>query len=269
MQTPVLFDSFAVAADTEILPAFMPVPGMGVLAVNAFVIRSEQPVLVDTGLGGLGEAFVDQLASTLDLDDLRWIWITHADPDHVGALGKLLARAPRAKVVTTYLGMGKLGMIESIGPIGPERFHLLNPGQELDVGDRTLRAVKPPTYDAPETTGAFDTRTGAWFCSDSFGALLQSPASSASEIDSAELAEGAVTWATVDSPWLHGTSADVLDRGLERIARLDPSIVLSAHLPPARNMLDELMGYTRVARTATPFVGPDQTALLRMLSAVA
>ena len=39
------------APDTVVLPTFHPVPGLGVLPVNAFVIKAKEPVLVDTGLG--------------------------------------------------------------------------------------------------------------------------------------------------------------------------------------------------------------------------
>jgi hypothetical protein len=35
----------------SILPSFFPIPGMGFLAVNAFVIKAKEPVLVDTGMG--------------------------------------------------------------------------------------------------------------------------------------------------------------------------------------------------------------------------
>jgi hypothetical protein len=34
-----------------------------------------------------------------------------------------------------------------------DRVHLVNPGQQLTVGDRTLTAVKPPVFDNPATTG--------------------------------------------------------------------------------------------------------------------
>ena len=37
--------------DIEVLPANFPIPGMGFLAVNAFVIKAKEPVLVDTGMG--------------------------------------------------------------------------------------------------------------------------------------------------------------------------------------------------------------------------
>jgi hypothetical protein len=37
----------------EILPteAHFPIPGMGFLPVNAFVIKAREPVLIDTGMG--------------------------------------------------------------------------------------------------------------------------------------------------------------------------------------------------------------------------
>jgi len=42
---------YQVTSDIEILPAHFPIPGMGFLAVNAFVIKAGEPVLVDTGMG--------------------------------------------------------------------------------------------------------------------------------------------------------------------------------------------------------------------------
>lgn len=264
MQSPVLCEAQNVLPDTTVLPGFMPVPGMGVLAVNAFVIRAGEPVLVDTGLGALRETFLAQLERVVDLDDLRWIWLTHTDPDHVGALRAVLERAPKAKVVTTYLGMGKLGMFE---PVAPERVYLLNPGQSLWVGDRSITAIAPPTFDAPETTGALDTRSGALFSADSFGAVLREPREAAADIPSDELCDGMLTWATVDAPWLHSIEAERLDGALGALRRLEPRVVLSAHPPPATRMTETLLGHLRAARTAPPFVGPDQQALMQMMAA--
>ncbi len=75
----------------------------------------------------------------------------------------MLELAPNARIVTTYLGMGKLG----IQGFPVERVYLLNPGQSLDVGDRTLQALTPPSYDAPETTALFDNKTRTLFSADS------------------------------------------------------------------------------------------------------
>jgi flavorubredoxin len=260
-----MFPRRHVAADTEILPAFMPVPAMGVLPVNAFVIHAAQPVLIDAGLPALAEEFVATLAEAIDPADLRWIWITHMDADHVGALERLLALAPQAKIATNFLGFGKLGMRL---PVAPERVHLINPGQTLDVGDRKLVALEPPTYDAPETLGLFDTRSHALFSSDSFGAVLDRPAETTAEIDPDELRRGMTTWASVDAPWIHEVTRHVLAQRLDRLPLSAASVVLSSHLPPSREIPDRLRSNVERARTEQPFVGPDQEQLRQIMAAV-
>lgn len=107
----VMLECQAAGSDWRVLPAFLPVPGLGGLAVNAFLLKGAEPVLVDTGLATLGEAFVEALEAEIDLDDLRWIWLSHTDADHIGNLARILERAPRARVVTNFLGMGKMGML--------------------------------------------------------------------------------------------------------------------------------------------------------------
>ena len=72
--------------------------------------------------------------------------------DHLGNIEAVLTEAPNARVVTSYIGMAKMGL----HGLPLDRVYLLNAGQSLNVGDRELLAVKPPTFDAPETTGLFD-----------------------------------------------------------------------------------------------------------------
>ena len=108
MDYPMMFEPRSVAAETESLTSYFPIPGYGVLPVNAFLIRATQPVLVDTGLAALREEFMQNLRSVIALNDLRWIWLTHTDSDHLGNLEAVLAEAPNARLVTTFLGMGKL-----------------------------------------------------------------------------------------------------------------------------------------------------------------
>ncbi|MDZ7843080.1 MAG: MBL fold metallo-hydrolase [Gammaproteobacteria bacterium] len=259
---PTMFETRRVTPDTDALCAYVPLPGYGVLPVYAFVIHAAEPVLVDTGLAALREDLLQALAAVIDPAELRWIWVTHMDADHIGNLEAVLTRADSAKVVTTYLGMGKMGLMG----LPAERAWLLNPGQSLELGDRRLEAIVPPSYDAPETTGLYDSRSRALFSADCFGALMQEPAESAAAIEPGALRDGLVTWTTVDAPWL--SLAD--DTGMRAITdcvrRLDPEIILGSHLPPAHGMMDTLLGHLDAARSAPRFEGPDQTALERMMA---
>jgi flavorubredoxin len=92
-------------ADWTMFNAWAPLPGLGAIAINSLLLKGKEPVLVDTGIAPLGDAFMAQLEQEIDPKEIAWIWISHADVDHIGALQKVMDRAPKARVVTGYLGM--------------------------------------------------------------------------------------------------------------------------------------------------------------------
>jgi hypothetical protein len=258
MDTITSFEPVEQPGDVFLLPAYCPIAGLGVLPMHSMLIRGAQPTLIDTGPRATSAAFVERLGTLIDLKDLRWIWITHADPDHVGALAPVLERAPSARVVTTFLGLGKLGLL---GLVPPERAYLLNPGQRLDIGDRELVGLRPPIYDAPETLAAFDARTRSLFAADAFGALLDAPAADAGEIAAPALRSGVLTWASIDAPWLEHMPERALASVLADVRQLGVSHIYSAHLPPAHHQGDSLAALLLAACGRKPFVGADQRAL--------
>ena len=64
MDKPTMFEPRLVATDTESIVSYFPLPGYGMVPVNVFLIRSVQPVLVDTGLGALKDPFMENLRSS-------------------------------------------------------------------------------------------------------------------------------------------------------------------------------------------------------------
>jgi len=247
METLTQGSAFEVAGDVFALPAWCPVPGMGVLPMSSFLIRGRQPTLVDTGPAPLSGPLRAELEELLDLSDLRWIWLTHTDPDHVGGLQDLLERAPAARVVTTFLGAGKLGL-HSAPPV--ERVHLIEPGGSLDIGDRELVALRPPVYDAPETIAAFDPKSRSLFAADCFGTLSSGPVRRAEDLSAGALRDGMLAWASIDTPWLELVDPDRFERSLSAVRGLAPARILGAHLPPARGMTDTLLAHLERARAA-------------------
>jgi flavorubredoxin len=256
--------TYKAAPDVDVVTSTAAISGFGNLAINAFVIHAAEPVLVDTGAVRESEDFMAALRTVIDPADLRWIWLTHTDFDHIGALAPLLEENPEIRVITSFLGVGIMGLF---APLPMDRVHLLNPGQSLSVGDRTLTAVKPPTFDNPITTGLYDDRSGALFSSDCFGALLSEVPQRAEELSDEVLRQGQIFWATVDSPWLHSTDVAVFARQLDALRAFDPALVLSSHLPAATGAsLPRLIASLEAVPGAAPFVGPDQAALEHMLA---
>jgi len=254
-----------VADDTYILPSEFPIPGFGTLAVNAYVIKAAEPVLVDTGLLQDSSAFMAALESVIDPGDLRWLYLTHPDLDHVGSLHAVLERAPQMRLVTTFLGFGILSLANQL-PM--DRLYFLNPGEGLDVGDRTLNAIRPPTFDNPSTTAFVDSKSRALFSSDSFGALLPEMVDDARDLTDDVLHGGQVVWATVDSPWLHNIDRGRFATELNAVRGIDPTIVLSSHLPPAAGLTDRMLKTISSVPDSQPFLGPNQPALEAMLASM-
>ena len=259
-----MFTTYKAAPDIDVLTTNFPIPGLGQLAINSFVLHGDVPVLVDTGPVVERESYLTALESVIDPADLRWIWLTHTDGDHIGALGQLLADYPDINVITTFLGVGIMSVSD---PLPMDRVRFVNPGQSVTLGSRTLAAFRPPTFDNPSTTGFLDTSSGVLFPSDCFGALLQDVPQNAADLAEGELRDGQVFWATIDSPWLHEVDRGKLLLALDAVARLEPSLILSSHLPAAPgSMVDQFVTSLAAVPGAGPFVGPDQEALERMLA---
>lgn len=258
---------FTAIPGIDVVPSAVELPNLGSLMINAFVLHGPEPVLVDAGVVAERDDFVAALRTVIDPADLRWLWLTHTDFDHIGAIAALLSESPHLRVVTSFGGVGIMGLFD---PLPMDRVHFINPGETLALPDRTLTAVRPPSFDNPITTGFHDDRTNALFSSDCFGALLAELPQDAAELSEAELRSGQVLWTSIDSSWLHKADPDVLARDLDHIRRFEPSVVLSSHLPPAPgHLLDLFLGSIAAVPASDPFVGPDQAALEQMLATMA
>jgi hypothetical protein len=259
---------FTPTPGVDVITTTADIPALGSLAINAFVVHGSEPILVDTGTVVGSADFMTALRSAIDPSDLRWIWLTHTDFDHIGSLPTLLDENPEIQVITSFVGVGIMGL--SSTPLPLDRVRLVNPGQTVTLGDRQVTAVKPPVFDNPITTGFVDHRSGALFSSDCFGALLPSVPENAEDVDPAILREGQVRWTTIDSGWIHDVGRAAFGATLDQLRAIRPSMVFSSHLPPAPGaMLDQLVDALAEAPDAARFEGPDHAALEAMLAGMA
>lgn len=256
-----------IGRDVTVLNDQVPVPGIGFLPVNAFVLHAEQPLVVDTGLTLPTENFLDVLGSVIDPKDVRWIWLTHPDRDHTGGIFDLLDAAPQARLVTTFIGAGILSLQQ---PLPMDRIRIVNPGESLDLGDRILTGFRPPLFDNPATVGFYDHSSGTCFSSDCFGAVMPTPELAAGadvrDVPPDALRHSQLTWATIDSPWLSTVDTTKFLGTVQPLRDMNPGVVLSTHLPPAVSHTSVLLDMLTQAPQADPFVGPDQQGLEQLLA---
>jgi hypothetical protein len=244
------------------------IPGLGVLPINAYVLHAEQPMLIDTGMPVSRPEFLDALASVIDIADIRWVWLSHPDRDHMGSLFDVLAAAPAARLVTTFAAVGYLGTEFDL-PL--PRVFLLNPGQTLDLGDRKLHAFRPPLFDSPMTVGFYDDKTGTCFSSDCFGGpmptLEAAHVEDVSEVSAQVVRDAQLLWVGVDSPWVRTADPVKFAASYAQLRQFAPARLISSHLPPMAECLTPMLDFLSVAPSAPEFVGPDQAALEAILGA--
>ncbi len=68
---------------------------------NSYLIREEKNVLIDTVDHKFSREFVQNLRSEIDLADIDYIIINHAEEDHAGALTELMAHIPDTPIYCT------------------------------------------------------------------------------------------------------------------------------------------------------------------------
>jgi glyoxylase-like metal-dependent hydrolase (beta-lactamase superfamily II) len=259
MDQPRFLGARKTAPDVTTFTGYFPIADLGVLPANSHFIHAKDPILVDTNGVAFQSEFIAALEQVTDLAALRWIFVSHTDLDHIGNLEKVMALAPQAKVVLPGLGAAKMSLREGFDM---SRLMPLDHGQQLDLGDRKLVLLKPPTYDAPETTGFFDTKTRVLFSVDSFGALLDRPYEETAEIGDATLRDGMTTWAGIDAPWLGMVDKSRLGALLADIGRLDPAAIISGHLPmTAGSTMHKVLGNMLGALSEDRFRHPDRETI--------
>jgi glyoxylase-like metal-dependent hydrolase (beta-lactamase superfamily II) len=243
--------------DVWVLASSQSAPGHGVLPVNAFLLRDDPAILIDTGLSSEADEFMDRLWSLVGRTDLAAVFLTHEDADHAGNLLGVLDAAPKARLVTNYVTLGKLLERTAI-PL--DRVDVVNPGDRVPRTSRPLTVLRPPVYDAPGTVGLHDAATGVVVTADAFGAYLPQPAGDASEVPVEELVSGLVTFNRVNHPWTAVADAGRFGAALDAVAALAPTVLLSSHAPPAGQGVNLLIDALRCLPELEEYIAPDQQA---------
>lgn len=216
-----------VAAETWVIPeVFTAAPGTFV-PINSMVIAGAEPVIVDTGTALNRQRWIDAVFSIVDPVDVRWVFLSHDDHDHVGNLVPVLELCPHATLVTTWFMVERLRGDHDL-PL--ERMRWVNDGESFDAGDRTLVALTPPVFDSPTTRGLFDATSGVYWAADTFASLIPDwRLRDVGEMDHAFWHETMLANNRMISPW-HGLTDEVrFNRHVDRVATLPVTTIASAH----------------------------------------
>jgi len=226
-------EPYRIADDTYLIPNLVPAePGTFVM-VNTMVILAEEPVIVDTGAPLHREQWLRNVESIVDLDDVRWVFLSHDDGDHLGNMHPILERAPHATVVANFFS-NERASLEPDRALPITRQVWLEEGRSFDAGDRRLRLFRPPVFDGPTTRGLYDERTGVMWAVDSFAALTTGAVYEAPDLPSELYDETFTLFNSMISPWHQWLAPEAYGRHVDTIEAIAPTAIASAHGPVLR-----------------------------------
>ena len=256
---------YRVAPDTYIIPELVPGPPGTFVTLNSMVITGEQPIVVDTGNELSRREWMDAAFSIVDPADVRWIFLSHDDHDHIGNLTAVLDVCPKATLVTNWFTVERTARAMEL-PL--HRMRWINPGESFDAGDRTLTAVRPPIFDSPTTRGLFDSKTGVYWAVDSFASLLPGDVTESDDVPHELWRDSFSFFAQMISPWVELTDPPKFAATVDAIARLDASVIAGGHTAALRGpRLQEAIGMLRTLPTQPMAPIPGQLDLDAILLA--
>jgi flavorubredoxin len=170
-------------SDNKILPISQDVHWVGVLdrelvtfdivmhtpygtTYNSYFINATHKAVVETVKDKYFDVFLAKLKTLCDPAELEYIIVNHTEPDHSGGLKKLLAIAPKAKVVGSGNAIRYLGHM-----LGHDFPHIqVKDGDVIDLGDKHIRVIGAPNLHWPDSIYTYLEEDKLLFTCDSFGA---------------------------------------------------------------------------------------------------
>lgn len=132
---------------------------------NAYLIRDQKNVLIDTVWNPYDYEFVAHLKEVIDLQSIDYIVVNHSESDHSGALPTLMAEIPNTPIYCTKNGEQILrGLYHQ-----DWNFVTVRTGDTLSIGDNTLTFIECPMCHWPDTMVTYADKEQILFSNDVFG----------------------------------------------------------------------------------------------------
>ena len=220
---------------------------------SSYLVGDEELFLVDPGTSNSVSRILDWFEqNSISPSRLKGILLTHIHLDHAGATGHLVEKIPNLDVYVH--GKGKRHLVDptdllqsveeatgnrfsqygTLKPVPEDRILTVNGRSTISFDSREVLAVSTPGH-APHHVVFQDKRTAALFTGDAAGLYL----------------DGRLIPATPPPSFDLDKSLESLDK----MAQLDPSVLLYSHYGPGRNPERELKAYGKLLRDWVSLIG--------------
>lgn len=136
---------------------------------NSYFIKGEEKnAIIDTVEPDFVEDFLDNL-DDLGVEKIDYIISNHAEQDHSGSIPHLLEKYPEAEVLSSKKAKP---MLLDLLELDADQIRVVEDGETVDLGGRTLEFIDTPWVHWPETMSTYLQEENILFPCDFFGSHL-------------------------------------------------------------------------------------------------
>jgi len=134
---------------------------------NSYIVNAEKIAVIDSVDSSFSEEWLQNISTALNGKSPAYLVVQHMEPDHSGSLKAFAEKYPDAVIV----GNQKTFVMaeEYFGAGFPANRLVVKDGEELSLGDKTLKFIFAPMVHWPEVMFTYDNADKTLFTADAFG----------------------------------------------------------------------------------------------------
>lgn len=193
---------------------------------NSYLIKaSEKTVIVDTMYPPKADEYLKKLDDA-GVKKIDYIVANHGEQDHSGTLPKMVEKFPEAKILTNPKCKE---IIQEMLHIEDEKFQVVADGEEISLGDKTLKFIHAPWVHWPDTMFTYVPEDKIIFTCDFLGS--HSPFENLYAEDTCELLAAAKRYyAEIMMPF-----RNFCKKYVQLLKGMDIEMILTSHGPIYKN----------------------------------
>lgn len=193
---------------------------------NSYIVRGgDKTALIETCHLTFFDQYVDNIKEVCDPAEIDYIILNHCEPDHSGALRRLLELCPKAEILVSQAGAIYLKNITNRTDLP---IQVAKDGNTIDLGGRTLRFINAPFLHWPDSMFTWLEEDGVLFSCDFLGAHFCEPYTFDYNIVYGKKYKEALKgyYDAIFAPFV-----PYVQKGLEKIKGLDIAFACTSHGP--------------------------------------
>jgi flavorubredoxin len=136
------------------------------VSYNSYIVSDEKIALIDTVEAGFEDEYLANVKEVIKDRNLDYLVVNHMEPDHASLITYMLNEYPDMKIVANAK---TLPMLKGYHNVDEDRVLVVSEGQEISLGQTTLRFHMTPMVHWPETMVTYLVEEATLFSADAFG----------------------------------------------------------------------------------------------------